>query len=158
MLKQLDLKQKEFTANGNKYFIMDKISIDRYAVYQELLPELTFGTSFGEMFRQLKNAYNHLNASKFADSAVIIHNLMSSVASVEQSQRVHPALKMAALFINLEDEDTGVYDEPKILNKIEDWRKEGYDISCFFSLALNSIEGFREAYNEFIKKNDLMQS
>lgn len=152
-LKTLDLKTKEFAANGKQYFIADKISIDRYAEYQKLMPLLTFGVNFEEMYKQLKNAYNHLNAQKFADSSVIIHNLLSNVATVEQSSRVHPALKMAALFINTKDEDVREFNEQLTEEKIKDWTLEGYSISDFFTLSLNSISGFREAFQEYTEKN-----
>lgn len=152
-LKTLDLKTKEFEANGRKYIISDKISIERYMEYQKLSPLLTFGTNFEEMFIQLKKAYNHLNKQNFADSSVIIHNLLTSVASVEQTSRVHPALKMAALFVNRENEDCAVYNEELTNDKINDWTKEGFNISDFFTLALNSISGFRQAYQEYIEKN-----
>lgn len=151
-VKTLDLKTKEFLANGRKYIISDKISIERYMEYQKLSPLLTFGTNFQELFQQLKKAYAHLNSQKFADSAVIIHNLLSSVASVEQTERIHPALKMAALFINREDEDFSVYNEQLTADKIADWTKEGFNISDFFTLALSSISGFSQAYQEYTKK------
>jgi hypothetical protein len=156
-LKTLDLKSKEFTANGKNYIISDKISIERYMEYQKLSPLLTFGTNFEEMFIQLKRAYAHLNKQNFADSSVIIHNLLTSVGNVEQTSRVHPALKMAALFINREDEDCAVYNEELTNAKIADWTKEGFNISDFFTLALNSISGFRQAYQEYIEKNQAEQ-
>lgn len=152
-VKTLDLKEKKFTANGNKYVISEKISIERYIEYQKLSPLLTFGTNFEEMFKQLKKVYENLNKQNFADSAVIIHNLLTSVGTVEQSSRVPAALKMAALFINREDEDITVYNEEIMTDKILDWTKEGYNIGDFFSLALNSISGFRQAYLEFTEKN-----
>jgi len=67
-----------------------------------------------QFFLLLLLHYEHLNKQKFADSAVIIHNLLSNVAKVEESSRIHPALKMAALFINTKEEDTTVYNEEVI--------------------------------------------
>jgi hypothetical protein len=81
----------------------------------------------------------------------VIHNILSSVGNVEQTSRVHPALKIAALFINREDEDCAVYNEEITNDKIKDWTVEGFNISDFFTLALNSISGFRQAYQEYIK-------
>lgn len=155
-LKTLDLSTKQFTANGKKYIISDKISIRRYAEYQKLLPKLTYGLGFDEIFKALKNAYAHLNKQNFADSAIIIHNLMNGVSNVEESSRIHPALKMAALFINVEGEDIKDFDENLINEKIEDWTKEGYNISDFFTLALSSIKGFREAFQEYTQKNETL--
>lgn len=157
MVKELTIKDKQFEANGKTYIISDKISIARYIEYQKLMPMLTFGTSFDEMFKQLKNAYNHLNKQNFADSAVIIHNILSNVARVEETERVHPALKMAAMFINTKDEDTSIYDEEGTKQKIADWTLEGYSISDFFSLSLNSISGFRDAFQEYTEKKNLTE-
>lgn len=153
-LKDLNLKTTEFMANGNKYIISDKISIERYMEYQKLVPLLAFGTNFEEMFQQLKRAYTNLNSrdGKIADAAVIIHNLLTSIGNVEQSSRVHPALKMAALFINRDNENPAVYNEEQMNEKIKDWTVEGFNISDFFTLALNSISGFRQAFLEFTKK------
>ena len=156
-LKSIDFTKKEFTANNQKYIISDKISIRRYAEYQKLMPRLTYGLGFDEIFKSLKNAYAHLNKQNFADSAVIIHNIMNGISNVEESSRVHPALKMAALFVNREGEDAKVYDEELMMKKIEDWTKEGYNVSDFFTLSLSSINGFREAYNESIQKKETMQ-
>ena len=154
-VKKLIVKDKQFEANGKTFFVSDRISINRYIEYQKTMPLLTFGTNFEEMFKQLKNAYNLLNKQNFADSAVVIHNILSNVAKVEEQSRIHPALKMAAMFINTKDEDVSVYDEEITKQKIYDWTVEGYDISDFFTLALNSINGFREAFQEYTEKRNL---
>ncbi len=157
-VKELKLTDKKFTANGKTYLVTDKISMNRYIEYQRTMPLLTFGTNFEEMFKQLKNAYTHLNNQKFADSAVIIHNLLNNVSKVEETSRIHPALKMAAMFINTAEEDVTIYDEEVTKQKIEDWSKEGYNISDFFTLSLNSINGFREAFQEYTEKRKQMES
>ena len=158
VVKELKLTDKKFTANGKTYLVTDKISMNRYIEYQRTMPLLTFGTNFEEMFKQLKNAYTHLNNQKFADSAVIIHNLLNNVSKVEETSRIHPALKMAAMFINTSEEDVTIYDEEVTKQKIEDWSKEGYNISDFFTLSLNSINGFREAFQEYTEKRKQMES
>jgi len=63
-----------------------------------------------------------------------------------------------SMFINTPDEDTSVYDEEKTKQKIEDWTLEGYSISDFFTLSLNSISGFRDAFQEYTEKKNLTQS
>lgn len=151
--KEIDFKSKEFMANGHKYIISDKITIRRFAEYQKLMPRLTYGLGFDEIFKNLKTAYANLNKQNFADAAIIIHNVMNGISNVEESSRIHPALKMAALFINRENEDIKDYNEELIKEKIEDWAKEGFNMSDFFTMSLNSISGFREAYQEYIQKN-----
>jgi hypothetical protein len=147
--KVFDPKCTSFTANGTKYYVSTKLSIKRYEEYEKLQPKLTFDLDFSVMFSTLKKAYAALNDRKFADSAVIIHNLMSGIEDIRNEKRIHPALLMAALAINSEGEDPGTYDESAQLKKIEDWRAEGFDIYGFFIFALNTIKGFALEYNEF---------
>ena len=67
-----------------------------------------------------------------------MHNMMAMVKDIENENREHPSLLMCALVINREGEDAGQYDEKLQLEKIEDWRKEGFDILPFFTFALSS--------------------
>lgn len=148
--KVFDPKCTQFMANGTKYFVSTKLSIKRYEEYEKLQPKLTFDVDFSTMFAALKKIYSFLNDRKFADAAVLTHNLMSGIEEVRNEKRIHPALLMAALAINAEGEDPGSYDEQVQLKKIEDWRAEGFDIYGFFIFALNTIKGFAQEYNEFI--------
>lgn len=155
MAQELDLfKTKTFTANGYKYTVSKKISIPRWREYEKLEPRLTYGIGFDDLFKQLRKAYDALNTKQgnIADAAVILHNLMSGIKDIEDSKREHPSLLMCTLVINREGEDTGVFDAQLQLDKIEDWRKEGFDILPFFTFALYSIQGFRETYVEYITK------
>lgn len=154
-VKTIDLfKVGSFEANGHKYTISKKISVKRWEQYEKLEPRLTYGVSFAEMFKQLKLAYEALNtkAGNIADAAVILHNLMNGIKSIEDENREHPALLMCALVINREGEDSGDFDEALNLEKIADWRKEGFDILPFFTFALFSIQGFKETYVQYIAK------
>lgn len=155
MAKDLDLfTVKSFEANGHKYHVSKKISIPRWREYEKLEPRLTYGVGFDYIFSNLKKAYEALNSKegKIADAAVILHNMMAMVKDIENENREHPSLLMCALVINREGEDAGQYDEKLQLEKIEDWRKEGFDILPFFTFALSSIQGFRETYVEYITK------
>ena len=59
---------------------------------------------------------------------------------------------MCALVINREGEDAGTFNEQLNKDKIEDWRKEGFDVLPFFTFALFSIQGFKETYVQYIAK------
>lgn len=163
-VKAISLKEKTFKANGNTYHISEKISVNRWREYEKLVPLLTYGVGFDETFKAINKAYSAVNDKRFADAAVILHNVMSGIKDADDDKRIHPALLMCALVINKEGEDTGIYDEPTQLAKIQDWEKEGLDMLTFFQLALNSIKGFRETYllyiqreaQNLIAKSDLM--
>lgn len=161
-VKSVDLKQ-QFSANGKNYRVTDKICIDRWTEYEKLEPRLTYGIDFESIQKSLNKLYSALNDKKFADAAVLTHNLMNGIKDALDETRVHPALLMCSLVINYEGEDTTVFNKQIQLQKIEDWQKEGLDILSFFAFALKSINGFRETYliyiqtqaEEILKKNPL---
>lgn len=147
--KKFDPNQKSFEANGKKYFVQPKLSIARYEEYEKLQPKLTFDLDFNSVFSVLRKSYKYLNDREFANAAVSIYNLMSSIDDVRNEKRIHPALLMAALAINREGEDPGVFDQKVQEEKIADWRAEGYQIEDFFLFALSTINGFAKTFNEF---------
>src|SRR3989304_4270678 len=153
-VKSIEKTQKEFMANGHKYFLVDKIPVSRFKEYEKLVPRLTFGIGFDEIFTSLKKAYSSLNrpTPKPLDAGIIIHNLMNGIADVNNSKRVHPALMMAALMVNREGEDGTKYDEQLMIEKVNDWTVEGLDMMSFFDLSLNFIQGFRETSAKYTQK------
>ena len=163
--KTINKAEKSFMANGTKYYITDKVSVARFKEYEKLSIKLTYGVDFKSMFSTLKKVYAALNDKRFADSSVMVHNLMSGIAEAEDEKRTQPALMLCTLFINRDGEDVGVYDEAICLEKISDWEKEGINMLDFFHLALSAIHGFRETYIEYIRnqvnemeKEKLLQS
>lgn len=152
-VQSVDLKPgSTFMANGKKYYVSEKISIARFKEYEKLEPLLTYGVGFKEIFDGLKKNYQALNEKRFADAAVITHNIMTGIKDIENDKRVHPALLMAALVINREDENPKIFDRQIQEDKIKDWTEEGLNIIDFFTLSLTSIRGFRETYLEFIRQ------
>jgi len=151
-VKKIDLKDGSFMANNKRYVVSNSISVERWKEYEKLEPKLTFGVGFDEMFKNVKKAYEYVNQQKFADSAVILHNIMAGIKDIEDAKRIHPALAMCALVINVEGEASAKYTTEMVQEKIEDWTAEGLDMVDFFTLALKSIRGFRETYLDYIQK------
>lgn len=158
-VKELPKGFTEFEANGRKYVLSTMISAERFKEYEKLVPKLTFGLSFQEIYAQLGKLFAHLNKQNFADASVLCHNIMGGIKKIDDENRVHPALEMAALVINREDEDTRYYDHNLMLEKIQDWQEEGYDMMGFFRFALNITEGFREVLKESTREkiNEIQQ-
>lgn len=148
--KKFDINCKEFTANGKKYTVNPVLSIARYEQYEKLQPKLAYGIDFEAMFKIQKQQYALLNDRKFADAAVISHNLMNSISDLLNSKRENPALLMCALAITGEGEDPGKYEESVQTAKIEDWRAEGFSMEDFFRFAASIMKGLPQAYNGFI--------
>jgi len=143
-LKELDLTQKKFTANGKTYHIRKSMSFDRYRMYEKLQIEVGYGANFKQIYDNVKAAYDLVNKSEFANTAVKLHNILAGIKTIESRQI--PALRICALFINADGEDEKVITEEMIDEKIADWEAEGYDIFPFFQLAINSIPDFSLAY------------
>lgn len=159
-VKSIEKGKKEFVANGHKYIVMDKISIARFKEYEKLVPQLTMGIGFSEMFTSLGKAFALLNspAPKPLDAGIIIHNLMEGIKGAGSENRAHPGLMMAALVINREGEDATKYDKNLMLEKIADWQAEGFDMLDFFELSLTSIQGFKETLVKYTQETAKLMS
>lgn len=151
--RAITLKDKTFVANGNRYVITDKISIERWKEYEKLQMRLTYGVNFEQLNDNLKKAFSLLNKSQPEPlkAGIILHNIMSGIKDADDESRVHPGLLMCTLVMNKEGEDVSTFDEQVAMDKIKDWREEGLDILSFFSWALNSIKGFRGTYLSYIQ-------
>lgn len=148
-LKKLAITDKSFEANGKTYFIEPEISAERFQKMQELEIELGYGSSYKKLYEGLGQVYSLLNQNKFADSAVHVHNLMNSLATLEE--RRSPIMEYCACFINTESEDRRKFDEKVVADKIADWEEEGIDYFSFFNLAVNMVSGLKENYLKFIQ-------
>jgi hypothetical protein len=146
-VKRLPLDAKYFEANGKKYHVTDRLSVERWRYFEDFQALVGFGRSFDDIFQNVKKAYEKLQDPKIADASVILHNILIGVKE-KLDNRHHPALMLCALFVNSEGENEKVYDEEIMNTKIADWQKEGYDINDFFQLAWNLVPGFIEHYKE----------
>ena len=115
--------------------------------------EFGFSATFQDIFKNIKTAWDFLNQTKLAEAAVILHNIMYGVVSLEEKD--DPALRLCALFIDEEGEDATVYDEGKMREKIECWGSE-LSVTPFFQLASNLvpdwIPGYKLVLNDGLPK------
>jgi hypothetical protein len=143
-LRTIDFKEKQFECGGRVFYIQDSLSFNRYRELQRLSIEFGFSTSFIELFKEVKKAYDYVQTNKnWGDLAVTLYNIIAGVAKLEEKDA--PALRLCALFINEADEDVTIYDELKIKDKINCWGKE-LEINPFFNMAINLANGWMPAY------------
>lgn len=143
-LRTIDFdKTPSFTCGDRKFYLSEKLSFARFMELQKLILEFGFSTSFMDMYKNIRLAYDHLNNLKFADGAVVLHNMMYGIIQVDDKR--DPAMTISALFINEEGEDLTKYDEAKIKDKIDCWKEE-LDVSPFYKLAVNLVQGWTTAY------------
>ena len=142
-LRIIDLNQKHFECAGRKFYVKDSLSFARYRELQKINLEFGYSATFHDIFKQINTAWDFLNATKLGEAAVVLHNLMYGVVSLEDKD--DPAWRLCALFIDETGEDSTLYDEGKMREKIDCWGKE-LDVSPFFQLAANLVPGWIPAY------------
>ena len=143
-LRTVSFKDKKFTCGGRTFYVQDTLSFNRYRELQRISIEFGFSTTFVDMFREIQKCYDYVQTNtNWGDVAVTLYNLLVGVAKLDEKD--DPALRLCALFINEKDEDTTVFDEVKIREKIDCWASE-LDVSPFFHLAVNLVQGWMPAY------------
>lgn len=152
-LKQLAPDTTSFECQGRKFKIDKTLSFNRFEKLKEFSLEFGYSADIKTIMMGLRKAWDFVNASKFADTAVQLHNLMTSVVNLEQKNDV--SFRIAALFINEEDEDTTEYNEALIKEKISLWGKE-YDSSFFFLFATALVPTFIPVY-KFVTREFSME-
>ena len=145
LVKSLDITAPSFMANGTEYFIDDRMTIERFTEYQALSIELGYGRTPAEIYRNLDVMKDHMNKTDFINASVVLMDVMNGVKKV--NDRIPTALQLCALFINSATEDITVCDPRVMEKKIEDWKREGLDMTDFFRLATSTMRGFIELYN-----------
>ena len=142
-LKNVDFSKKYFECQGRKFFLSETLSFNRYRELQKLILEFGYSATFVDLFKNIKTAWDHMNALKFGDAAVTLHNVLMGIKTLEDKDDA--ALRMCALFINEANEDVTVFDQGKCQDKIDCWAKE-LDIAPFFQFAVNLIPHWMPAY------------
>jgi hypothetical protein len=143
-LKEVDFSKKVFECDGIKWYVEDSISFARYMALEEIALEFGFSATFADLFKNLRKMWDLHNQLKFAETAVIMHNMMRGIVSLEDKKQ-DASLRICALFINSEDEDRAEYNEAKMLDKISRWGKE-CNVRPFFHLAASVVNGWLPAY------------
>ena len=152
MIKRIDFKKPYIECiNGKdeprKYYIHDTLSVARFEIFEDVHMMLAKGRDYGAVFNSQKKVHELLNQSKVADAAIENYNSMMLVKE-KLEKRFHPALRLVALFANLEGEDMTKYDEVQQNKKIDDWVREGFAMNDFFTLAFSFANDILESYNE----------
>lgn len=128
--------------SGKLYTVRTSLSVERYSLFQIYEKELAYGLTLPGLNDKLKKVYELINKQKFADSAVMIYDIMRGV--VKLGERQSAIMKICCLYINAEDEDEGKINQDMIDAKIRDWSE--YDVTDFFQVAVSSVNGLIEIY------------
>jgi hypothetical protein len=142
-LRDIDFSKKYFECDGRKFYVKDTLSFARYRELQKLNLEFGYSASFHDIFKNIRIAWDFLNATKLGEAAVTLHNIMYGVVSLDDKDDA--ALRMCALFIDEDGEDATIYDEGKMREKIECWARE-LSVLPFFQLAVSLTPGWLPSY------------
>lgn len=147
-LREIDFSKKYFECGGRKFTVIESPSFVRYREMQKMCLEFGYSATFQDIFKNIRIAWDYLNSLKLAEAAIILHNIMYGVVSLEEKYDV--AFRLSALFIIEEGEDVTTYDEGKMKEKIDCWGKELSPLP-FFHLASSLVTNWAPTYNDFIQ-------
>ena len=148
-LKTIDFSKKFFECGGKKFYIKSEtLSFARYRELQKINLEFGYSATFQDLFKNIRTAWELLNQVKLGEAAVVLHNAMYGIVSLEEKD--DPAWRICALFINEEGEDPATFDEGKMREKIELWSAE-LDCLPFFQLAADLTPGWRDVCRQLIQ-------
>jgi hypothetical protein len=142
-LRVIDLDDKYFECQKRKFYKKESLSFNRYRELQKLILEFGYNATFVDIFKNIRKAWDHMNALKLGEAAVELHNIMTGIKSLEEKH--DPALRICALFYDEEGEDPTVFDDSKMREKIDCWGME-LDVSPFFQLASRLVPFWINAY------------
>lgn len=143
-LIRIDFESGKLVTLKRVYTIHQNLSVERYCEFQILEKELAYGSTFKTTFDKIKKALAQINAVKFVDAVITLTDLVRGMSKV--AEREPTVLKICALFLNYEGENTAVYSKDVEDDKIKDWKEAGVDMRDFFTVALNTVPGFLELY------------
>ena len=150
-LRTLEPSTKEFEANGRKYIVTERLSIERYTMFERLRIETGFTATFEEVFQVVKRTLARCEdiaqgKKVFAEMANDLYNTLKGLTDLN-GKKPH-AIWLCTLFIITEDEDVRYFDTEVMKRKIKDWEEAGIDSGFFIGLAIGTLADFQNAYSE----------
>jgi len=142
----MDITKEIFTAGGNKYYVTKSLSVERYKAYLKMQLQVGYDVGFSGVIESLQKIYRLCNEQKFADIAVLCHNMLKSIEDMDK--REHPILILCALFINRDGEDTAIVDDALIQAKIDDWKEANIPMDFFLGYAKVLVTDYQRVYEE----------
>ena len=149
-IKEPQISDSSFWANGVKYTIQDTLTVERYEQYELLETQLHWGVDFKTMFDNLKQVYEQLEKSKPASAAVLVNNMLLGTAYVPEN-RANPVLLMCTLFMTRPGENLSAWSMTDAYAKIEDWKAEGLAVRFFFHAAMRFAARCKIDYEAILK-------
>lgn len=148
----------EFTANGNKYYIIspeDGCSLRRYTEIRQALAVVFSGFTPADYIRMIDDALGYVNLigtkeQKTSELALLLNNMKQAAAGARVEW---PKVAWAATyFILRENEDVATYDKKLAQAKMDDWAAENIDCFNLFFCCLLWENKHNEQLNGFVAR------
>jgi hypothetical protein len=143
-LKTIDFdKESYFDCAGKRFIKTESISFNRFKEMQKILLELGFSATFVDIYNNYQKMIEAYNKHDYFAMSIIAYKSMEGIKNLEDKD--HPALRLAALFINEENEDVTKYNEAEMKAKIDCWASE-LEVFPFIALAISIHEDWLKIY------------
>ena len=143
-LRKIDFgKEKYFECDGRKFYVNESLSFARYRELQKISLEFGFSATFEDIFNNLAKSIESYNKHDYFNMSITIYKIQEGIKNLPEKD--DPALRLCALFINEENEDSTVYNEGVMKSKIDCWGKE-IEVNGFFYLAASLVPGWMPFY------------
>lgn len=144
-IKTVDLSPgSRFTANGKTYIVSEQFAIGRFAMFESLEEELIMLGDKRSCHDVMSKAMQKINQVNFGEAYTMMYNKIES--DQKNARLSHYTLRMVAIFINWEGEDTRYITEETIKQKLTDWSEEGLSIVPFLVFGASVSRTFLEQY------------
>ena len=161
-LRKIDFsKDKYFECDGRKFYVNESLSFARYRELQKISLEFGFSATFEDVFNNLAKSIEFYNKHDYFSMSITLYKIQEGIKNLPEKD--DPALRLCALFINEENEDSTVYNEGVMKSKIDSWGRE-LSVDSFFYLAASLVPGWMPVYLvstrnglEVEKKSDLTE-
>jgi len=148
-LRRIDFeKEKYFECGGRKFWQDDAPSFVRYRIAQKIMLEFGYSATFIDIFNNLKKAIDFYNKHDYFNMSVTIYKIQEGIVNLDEKE--DPALRLCALFLNEQDEDTTKYNEAEMQSKIDCWASE-LEVGPFVCLARDIVADWMPTYQLVIR-------
>ncbi|MCX6218351.1 hypothetical protein [Spirosoma sp.] len=133
------------------FLIEDKLSIDRFSMFERFRLEVGLGVSFTELVKVLRNNIDLCERAFQGEKVMttLINTNYNALKAINDVAAKRPfAVWLCALFINMPDEDRRYFNDQVMRTKIGIWESAGIDSAFFLRQALGLVANFSTISSE----------
>jgi hypothetical protein len=146
-LRKIDFEKEDSFTCAGRTFYKSPLGFTRYKEAQKIMLELGFSATFVDIYNNTKKAIDAYNKHDYFNMSIIIYKIQEGIKNLDEKD--HPGIRLCALILNEENEDSTKYNEAEMKSKIDCWASE-LEVFPFVNLALNIIPEWMNAYQSVI--------